>query len=57
MNTLGVDLEKLTDKELSDKIYELWDRLSRMKNHPMKFQLSSLINLYTTELDNRRNKI
>ena len=56
-NPLVPDLTKLTDKELTDKLEELWRRATSMRNYyAVHSQLQSLIGSYTAELDKRRQK-
>ena len=56
-NPLTPDLTNLTDKELTDKLEELWRRATSMRNYyAVHNQLQSLIGSYTAELDKRRQK-
>ena len=49
---LTPDLTKLTDKELMEKIEELWRRATSMRNYYVVHnQLQSLIGSYTAELE------
>jgi hypothetical protein len=54
-NPLTPDLSNLTDKELLDKIEELWRRAGSMRQYySIHNQLQALISSYTAELEKRR---
>ena len=56
-NPFVPDLSDLTDKELTDKIEELWRRAASMRQYyAVHTQLQSLIHTYTVELEKRRQK-
>ena len=56
-NPLVPNLTDLTDKELNDKIEELWRRASAMRQYyAVHNQIQSLIGSYTVELEKRRQK-
>jgi hypothetical protein len=54
-NPLVTDLSKLSDKELTDKIEDLWRRAAAMRYHPMHQQLQSMIAVYTVEFEKRKS--
>lgn len=55
-NPLVPDLTQFTDRELVDKIEELWRRAAGMRQYyAVHQQLQTLIYQYTAELDRRRN--
>jgi predicted metal-dependent hydrolase len=54
-NPLVPDLSNLTDKELVDKLEDLWKRAASMRNYyAVHQQIQSLIGSYTVELEKRR---
>jgi hypothetical protein len=56
-NPLVPNLSDLSDKELTDKIEELWRRAASMRQYyAVHNQLLSLIGSYTKELEKRRQK-
>jgi len=56
-NPLVPDLTNLTDKELTEKIEELWRKAASMRQYyAVHNQLQSLIGSYTAELEKRRQK-
>jgi hypothetical protein len=56
-NPLVPDLSNLTEKELTDKIEELWRRAGSMcQYYAVHNQLHALIGSYTAELEKRRQK-
>jgi hypothetical protein len=55
-NPLTPDLTNLSNKELADKIEELWRRAASMRQHyAVHTQLQALIGSYTAELNRRQN--
>ena len=55
-NPLTPDLTNLTDKELVEKLEELWKRSTSMRNYyAVHQQLQVLIHQYTAELNRRQN--
>ena len=55
-NPLTPDLSKLTDKELVDKIEDLWRRAGSMRYYTsVHNQLRALLAQYTAELDRCKN--
>ena len=55
-NPLTPDLSKLTDRELADKIEDLWRRGASMRYYyAVHQQIQALIGSYTAELNRRRN--
>ena len=55
-NPLVPDLTNLTDKELTEKIEELWRKAASMRYYTaIHDQLRTLLAQYTAELDRRKN--
>jgi ribosomal protein L29 len=53
-NPLTPDLSTMSDKELTDKIHELWRRAALMRYHYAHNQLQALIHQYTAEFERRQ---
>lgn len=54
-NPLTPDLSKLNDKELTDKLTDLWHRAASVRYYPaVHTQIQALISSYTAELEKRR---
>jgi len=55
LHPLTPDLSTMSDKELTDKIHELWRRAALLRYHPAHPQIQALIHSYTAEFERRQS--